>query len=78
MFLVFTTAGQVLSVPFTNELGSIRRTLRHSDYNGLRILCQNPHLWRQMHSYLSRGVVLLYFLRVQDQIREGYPSRNRY
>ncbi len=24
-----------------------------------------------MHSYLSRGVVLPYFLRVQDQIREG-------
>ncbi|PBK98177.1 hypothetical protein ARMGADRAFT_569547 [Armillaria gallica] len=33
MFLVSTTAGQVLSVPFINKLDSIQRTLGHSDEN---------------------------------------------
>ncbi|PBK94478.1 hypothetical protein ARMGADRAFT_1079153 [Armillaria gallica] len=36
MFLVSTTAGEVPSVPFINELDSIHRTLSHSDENRMK------------------------------------------
>ncbi|KAK0421597.1 hypothetical protein EV421DRAFT_970415 [Armillaria borealis] len=38
IILVSTTGGQVLSVPFINELGSIHRTLSHSDENRRPVL----------------------------------------